>query len=442
MAVRRLRDAWVLAALTFLLAASYTAFFGWNRLHVDATAYWEAGTRLRTGLPLYATTAVAALDKAYLYPPAFAAAFAPLTALPPLWGYAVWMALEVLFTVALARTCATLAGLGSHDGRGAHDDEARRTALALALAAGLVPIFDNLAEGQVNLLVALLCAVALREAERGRTVRAAFALAGAVHIKLVPIVLAGAFAVWRRPRLLAWTAVALVAVGALPLVWRVGTLGVGAGLAACADDYTGFWHAILWPAASANEVAGVPQLFAPNFSFRGTLSRLFVADTALSPFPADAARRGPLLFALPSPLVNAASSALGLAALGAALWACRRSADDGARRIAAAGLLLAAGGLAGPSFWQHHFVALGLAGAGLWAVLASRSRRAQRIAWTCALGPLVVTMTLPFFVALVSHDFETGPYRDLRELGAATAAVLAFFVTGLVVVTQRTPTRS
>ncbi|MCP6725911.1 hypothetical protein NL526_28030, partial [Klebsiella pneumoniae] len=87
------------------------AFVGWDRMRVDATAYWAAAARLRTGAALYAAEPVAALDKAYLYPPAFAAAFAPLTLLPPLWGYALWMTLELLFTLAFARTCATLAGL-------------------------------------------------------------------------------------------------------------------------------------------------------------------------------------------------------------------------------------------------------------------------------------------------------------------------------------------
>jgi hypothetical protein len=36
----------------------------------------------------------------------------------------------------------------------AEDSDARRTALALALAAGLAPLSENVSEGQVNLLVA------------------------------------------------------------------------------------------------------------------------------------------------------------------------------------------------------------------------------------------------------------------------------------------------
>src|SRR5262249_31786905 len=143
--------------------------------------------------------------------------------------------------------------------------------------------------------------------------------------------------------------------GLLPLAWRVATMGMGPGTGAFRRDYGDFWHAILWPAASADHVAGVEQLFAPNFSLRATLSRLFVEGTALSPFPGQAARRGPLLLALPPPLVHAASMGLGLGGITAALWACQRSGDDRRRRVAAAGLLLLAGALAAPALWRAHF---------------------------------------------------------------------------------------
>jgi Glycosyltransferase family 87 len=75
---------------------------------------------------------VAALDKAYLYPPAFAAAFAPLTRLPPRWGYALRMALEVIAALLLARTSAALVRLDDAD------TDASPTALTLALA--LLPL--------------------------------------------------------------------------------------------------------------------------------------------------------------------------------------------------------------------------------------------------------------------------------------------------------------
>src|SRR5262249_45341906 len=159
-----------------------------------------------------------------------------------------------------AASAAALAGIASQD------SEARRTALALALAAGIVPVYDNLAEGQVNLRVAWLSCVAVLEAEGGRDRRAAFALAAAVHIKIVTIVLAGAFAVWRRSGVVRWLSLALVALGLLPLAWRVATMGMGPGTGAFGRDYVDFWHAILWPAPSADRVAGARRRFAPQFS--------------------------------------------------------------------------------------------------------------------------------------------------------------------------------
>jgi len=106
---------------------------------------------------------------------------------------------------------------------------------------------------------------------------------------------------------------------------------------------------------------------------------------------------------------------LGLGGIAAALWTCQRSGDDRRRRVAAAGLLLLAGGLAGPSFWEHHFVALALPAAGLWSVLGSRSRYARLCTWVCLLAPLVATMTVPFFVALFSAGFESTFYLALRS---------------------------
>jgi hypothetical protein len=337
------------------------------------------------------------------------------------------MALEVVFAITLARTAATLAGLAPQN------TEARRTALALALAAGIVPVYGNFAEGQVNLLVAWLTCVAVLEAERGRQRRAAFALAAAIHIKIVPIVLAGAFAVWRRSGVVRWLTFALLALGVLPLAWRITTMGVGPGTSAFGRDYVDFWRAILWPAASADQVAGVEQLFAPNFSLRATLSRLFVEGTALSPFPGLAARRGPLLVALAPPFVHAASMGLGLGGITAALWTCQRSGDDPRRRVAGAGLLLLAGALAAPSFWEHHFVALALAAAGLWSVLAERKSSTRLWTSVCLVAPLAATITVPFFVALFSAGFESPFYLALREYGFPTAAAVNVLAVGIAV---------
>ena len=144
----------------------------------------------------------------------------------------------------------------------------------------------------------------------------------------------------------------------------------------------------------------------------------------------------------PPPLVQTATSRAGLGGILVAFVVCWRGRHDRARRIAGAGLVLGAGALAGPSFWQHHFVLLTVAGAGLWRLLAARPRRTQAVVWTLALAPLIATVTLPFFVALVT-GVETGTYRALREWGAPTAAVLVFLgvVTATALRSRRAETR-
>jgi len=423
-ALRWVLNAWILGALLFLLAASFTAFFGWDTRQVDAKAYWDGGTRLRTGVALYATEPVPALAKAYLYPPAFAAFVAPLTALPPLWGFASWMALQVAFVVALARVCAALAGIDAGDADG------RRTALALALAAGLAPLSESIGEGQANLVIALLCALAVLEVERGRDRRAAFALAAAVHIKIVPIVLAGAFLAWGRRRAVWWLGLALVVVGCASLPWRVAALGPGSGVSTFAADYADFWHAILRPAAGDDRLAGVEQLFAPNYALRATLARLFGEDTALSAFPAHADRRGPLVTPVPRAVVNTASTLLGLGMVAVALWWCRLSRGDASARPLVAGLLLLAALLAGPSFWQHGLVLCGVAGAGLWRTLAPRPPSRRVLVWTWVGAPFFLALTVPFLLHTVGVGSEV--YRGIREWGVPTAAALNLFVAGLL----------
>jgi hypothetical protein len=214
----------------------------------------------------------------------------------------------------------------------------------------------------------------------------------------------------------------------------VATLGLAPGLAVFGRDYADFGHAVLWPAASVQRIAGVEQLFAPNFSFRATLSRLFVDGTLLSPFPGQADRRGPLLLALSPTVVHAASTALGVAAIAAALWTCRRSADDRSRRIAAAGLLLLASALAAPSFWEHHFVVLALAGAGLW-------RSARPGTWACLLVPLAMTLTVPFFVALFSAGADGSFFLASREYGLPTIAAVNVLAIGIATTARGAPLR-
>jgi hypothetical protein len=119
-----------------------------------------------------------------------------------------------------------------------------------------------------------------------------------------------------------------------------------------------------------------------------------------------------------------------------ALWLCHRRAADRAGRVAATGLLLLAGALASPSFWQHHFVVLAVAGAGLWRVLAAASPRRRVLLWAAAVTPLVATITLPYAVEILAAGPESEWYRGLREYGLPTAGAVVFFLVAAVATTS------
>lgn len=77
----------VLAAVGGALLAVITATF-WMTPG-DDLAYWIAGNRLATGIPIYATPDLAFEPFAYHYPPPFAQLLAPITLVIPALAYAV-----------------------------------------------------------------------------------------------------------------------------------------------------------------------------------------------------------------------------------------------------------------------------------------------------------------------------------------------------------------
>ncbi len=158
------------------------------RLHLttdplaDVHAYYDAGSRLNAGLPLYNQAATTNDPGFYRYPPLLAILFRPLALLPFETAAALWMAVLGVATVA------TLWRLA----RG----------LPLLLAAGMLamPILWTIAIGQAQVVVTLLLA--------GGT---PFAVALAGHLKLTPWLVA-VYWVGRRDvaalrRLLIWVVI-------------------------------------------------------------------------------------------------------------------------------------------------------------------------------------------------------------------------------------------
>ena len=168
----------------------------------DVHAYYDAGSRLNAGLPLYDQPATTNDNEFYRYPPLLAIVFRPLALLPFEAAAAVW---EAFLVVCLALTVARL-GLN------------RRTLLVLGMLA--LPTLWSLAVGQAQILVTLLMAFG-----------APWALALAAHLKIFPALAAIWWLGRRDVRSFAWFVAWVVAIGVLQLVLEpAGTLAFPSSL--------------------------------------------------------------------------------------------------------------------------------------------------------------------------------------------------------------------
>ena len=156
----------------------------------DVRAYYDAGTRLNAGQPLYPAGADPDAAEFYRYPPLLAILFRPLALLPYDAAAAIW---EVLV---LAAFVITLWRLG-----------VRRPATWLAVGMLGIPIGWTLTIGQAQSIVTLLL-----------TIGSPWAAALAGHLKLFPF-LVGLFWLGRRDwRNLGWFIAWSVGLGLVQLV--------------------------------------------------------------------------------------------------------------------------------------------------------------------------------------------------------------------------------
>jgi hypothetical protein len=177
----QVRLAWFVAAVVGALAGISTL---WLHLTTDpladVRAYYDAGTRLNEGLPLYPSDADPNAAEFYRYPPLLAIAFRPLALLPYPAAAAIWMA------VVIASLVGTLWWLGF-----------RRRDTWVAVGVLGLPIAWSVAVGQAQVPLTFLTALG-----------SPWAIALAANLKLFPALVAlwwigrrewrvlGTFAAW------------------------------------------------------------------------------------------------------------------------------------------------------------------------------------------------------------------------------------------------------
>lgn len=155
----------------------------------DVHAYYDAGSRLNAGVPLYDQPATTNDNEFYRYPPLLAIVFRPLALLPFETAALVWEAFLVVCFVA------TILRLGTN----------RRTWVVLGMLA--LPTFWSLAIGQAQIVITLLMAIG-----------SPWALALATHLKIFPALAAIWWLGRRDVRSLGWFVGWLVVFAVVQLV--------------------------------------------------------------------------------------------------------------------------------------------------------------------------------------------------------------------------------
>jgi hypothetical protein len=236
-----------------------------RRQRNDFCTYYLASSDAARGVNPYRDRE---LQSPYIYPPLLLWLVHPLTRLPIQPAAAVWAALTVLAWVGLVS--ATRRAVEAAAGAGAGDPVAFG-ALALPSLLALRPIWRELGQGQVNMVVAVAVAVGFLALMRRRETLAGAAIAFAAVLKVLPVAFLVPLVVWRR-----WQALA-VAVVLVP-VWLFLPV-VTYGVDRYADILAGFAGGRL--VAHARDLAMDSHM--ANQSLPATANRYLSAVAPLAP---------------------------------------------------------------------------------------------------------------------------------------------------------------
>lgn len=196
------RVAWVLLAA---LLAGHCAVLVSRRMG-DFYLYHRAAERLLADEPIYRLED----PHRYLYAPPVTFLFTPFAVLPPVPAAVLWYLLNIVLVVHALRLVERLVYDGGRAPPGVR---------LLALLPVVRFVDNNLGHGQINILLLWLVLVAYDAAGRGQHLRAGFALAAPVFMKLFPLVLLLQLALARQWRFLAATCAALATLLVAPIAW-------------------------------------------------------------------------------------------------------------------------------------------------------------------------------------------------------------------------------
>jgi alpha-1,2-mannosyltransferase len=376
-------------ALTFVIRPLQGRFTGEFE---DFDAYYGAGSALNAGGDPYQAfvhqhpnVALTGFD----YPPLVAWLCRPLAWMPHQAAATLWLWIGLAATVA---GCVLV-------GVTLLPRSWPRAELALLTSLVFAPGLYNLWHGQMNPVVFLLLALALRAYVQGREVSTGLWLGIAAAIKLAPVVLV--LLLLRRR----WWRGATTAAAVIAAAFAAGTLLVG-------SSATSTWIRDVLP------VLGRGNGWLYNQSWNGVVNR--IAD------------HGVLVVEASDPWLRAISLTLSIASVMAVAWVVRSGYRPSAIRGAEFGAGVVAMLLAGTITWYAHYVSLVIALAAVAALLAWRPAPRRALVVAAAGAVLASGLVAPLLIAsadmsglvAASHRALWWPLLQLSSLPALTAAAL------------------
>ncbi|MEZ5992525.1 MAG: glycosyltransferase family 87 protein [Planctomycetota bacterium] len=416
---------WMLFAVIMALLSVHSLRLGlvdWR----DAMAYWEAAENLRDGGDgMYARKELESRGRPFVYPPSFAAAFAPFTywddrpdmhpgergLMDPypfpsslyVWGF--------LHLVAVPLACVMMSRV------------LRRKWWDVHIATGVcLGAFGTVAMdafyGNINIFIMLGLAIAGALAVKRRYFWAGFLLGVGGMFKIMPFVLIPLLMLRAPLRAGLGGLLGALLTWLLPLLFLAPQLGLLDGLETniiLTREYVENW---VLPSVSSMKFTQGGAFKVPNHSPLAGLQRLFGEGTQLTPVVWDKDDVGPMLFALPGGLLKLA--ALGITA-GLYLWSgwLWFRSKSRANALLALGMAFTAASMANVNFWHYHVPGMALVGG----AMIVEARHADQRKWR-KIVLFFVLMTFGFTGPSLLRTYGMAHFVQVMKWGIPTWSIL------------------
>jgi hypothetical protein len=359
----------------------------------DFTVYQLAGRAVLDGTDIYEVRNVRGW--AYVYPPPFAVLMAPFAIMSVFWGALVWYLVSISLTAWAVLMCVRMV-----------QDEKRLVGDPLVLAIVpvilvLVLLMSGLMRGQASVPLMWLVVAAFYFHRKKRDLLAGTCLAGAVLVKVFPVVLLAYF-VWRRRWRFLIGSVVAITLGSLVL--PAGVFGWNRNL-----QYLKEWQ----------RVVAKPALAAGSGREQSALNEQLLDPEKLRNQSLEA-----VLWRLTGPVTaRPMAMAIGLAMAGAVWLVGRRAAHDSELLIVSAILVWT---LLVPPVSETHYFAMLLLPLTALTLLATKETDAT-----------TRTLTRAVLILFGAVSLVAGNVKPLQHYGPLCWATLALWAVLLLVVARR-----